>query len=133
VISFKNDVEAALKYMMKDRSRTKDITAIKRNFMDLLEESFDEIFPKSASAPEIEGDDDSRLSKKRSRASDGDSIEEAANRKQSRPVKAEGNTVAPVKITYNQKVRVQCAVCSGVDSIIVMCFQAQLQRRAFIL
>jgi hypothetical protein len=110
VISFKNDVEAALKYMMKDRSRIKDITAIKRNFMDLLEENFDEIFPKSASAPEIEGDDDSRLSKKRSRASDGETIEEVANRKQSRPVKAEVNAVAPVKITYNQKVCVRCAV-----------------------
>ena len=78
--------------------------------MDLLEENFDEIFPKSASAPEIEGDDDSRLSKKRSRAPDGDSVEEVANRKQSRPVKAEVNTVAPVKIAYNQKV---CSQCSG--------------------
>lgn len=77
--------------------------------MDLLEENFDEIFPKTASAPEIEADDDSRLSKKRSRAPDGDSVEEVANRKQSRPVKSEGNTVAPVKITYNQKVCVQCS------------------------
>ena len=74
--------------------------------MDLLEENFDEIFPKSAGPTETEADDESRFSKKRGRLPDGDSAEEVANRKQPRPVKAaEGSTAAPAKITYNHKVR----------------------------
>lgn len=111
VISFKNDVEAALKYMMKERSRTKDIAAIKKNFMDLLEDNFEEIFPKTAVALEAEPDDESRFAKKRGRHSDGDSPEEVVNKKQPKPVKAaESNAVASAKITYNQKVRSAAAL-----------------------
>ena len=104
--------------MMKERSRSKDITAIKKNFMELLEDNFEEIFPKTVVPLEAEPDDESRFAKKRGRHSDGDSPEEAANKKQPRPVKAaESSAVASVKITYNQKVR------SAAAQIIVLYLQ----------
>jgi hypothetical protein len=111
VLSFKSDIEAALKHMLKVRSRNKDVALIKQHFTLLLEENFDDIFPRTSIATEGEGDDDSRLSKKRARLSDSDVVDESVSKKGSRVVKREseedhGSSSTAAKMTSNQKVRI---------------------------
>jgi S-adenosylmethionine:diacylglycerol 3-amino-3-carboxypropyl transferase len=98
-------MEAALKFITKGRFKGKDVAValIKENFIQLLQENFEDIFPKS-----IEGDDESKATnKKRSRVSDGDIIEELTAKKASRASKKDEDNILTdvVAITYNQKVK----------------------------
>lgn len=95
--------------MLKVRSRNKEVALIKQHFTLLLEENFDDIFPRTIVAAEAEGDDDSKISKKRARLSDSDVVDDSASKKGSRVVKREseedhGSSTA-AKLTYNQKVQ----------------------------
>jgi hypothetical protein len=119
VLSFKSDIEAALKHMLKVRSRNKDVALIKQHFTLLLEENFDDIFPRTSIAAEAEDDDESRLSKKRARLSDSDAADDSVSKKLSRVVKKEseedhGSSSTAAKVTYNQKVQIHrnCPVLS---------------------
>ena len=95
--------------MLKVRSRNKDVALIKQHFTLLLEENFDDLFPRTTVAAEAEADDDNRLSKKRTRLSDSDAVDDSVSKKGSRVVKRESeedhaSSSAVLKVTYNQKV-----------------------------
>ena len=96
--------------MLKMRVRVKDVAIIKDHFINLLEDAFDDIFPKSVSLVEAEIEDESKLSKKRSRQSELDVTEDSTTKKTSRSLKKEGEdetitAVPSLRMTYNQKVR----------------------------
>ena len=131
VLSFKSDIEAALKHMLKVRSRNKDVALIKQHFTLLLEENFDDIFPRTVTAAEAEADDDSRLSKKRARLSDSDVVDDSVSKKGSRVIKKESeedhaSSSTAAKLTYNQKVHhlphLSCSVLFFDCCIITLCF-----------
>ena len=92
------------------RIRVKDVAIIKEHFIILLEDAFDDIFPKSVPLVEAEIEDESKLSKKRSRQSELDVTEDSTTKKTSRAVKKESEeetigAVPSLRMTYNQKVR----------------------------
>ena len=93
MLAFKSDFEIAFKHLSKVRTRVKDITAIKEHFQLLLEENFEDIFPKSDVTAVAGEEKEEELvgGKKRSRTSDADK-DEAAMKKTPRATKEVGKT-----------------------------------------
>ena len=137
MLAFKSDFEIAFKHLSKVRTRVKDITAIKEHFNLLLEENFEDIFPKSdVTAVAVEEKEEELVGgKKRSRTSDADK-DEAAMKKTPRATKKDGDdkVILPttattvtaaatatvvVKMTYNEKVR-EKQMCSAVSSSVLL-------------
>ena len=111
VRAFKKDVEDALNYISKIRNRSKDIELIRQHLKLLLEENFEDIFPKS-DLPVPDEDEDVRGHRKRLRSPDTDSVDEISMKKSTRVVKKEGDdkplavtSTVVVKMAYNEKVR----------------------------
>ena len=97
--------------MSKVRTRNKDIALIRQHFTLLLEENFENIFPKS-DPHFVEEEDDTKGNRKRSRSSDADNVDEINAKKSSRGTKKDGDerasnmiSIQPTKMAYNEKVR----------------------------
>ena len=111
VRAFKKDVEDALNYISKIRNRSKDIELIRQHLKLLLEENFEDFFPKS-DLPVPDEDEDGRGHRKRFRSPDTDSVDEISLKKSTRVVKKDGDdkplavtSTVVVKMAYNEKVR----------------------------
>lgn len=96
--------------MLKMRIRVKDVAIIKEHFTILLEDAFDDVFPKAVPLVEAGIEDESKVSKKRSRQSELDVTEDSTTKKTSRSLKKDGEeettaTIPSLRMTYNQKVR----------------------------